>query len=310
MRILFDLPSLFLKVLDSPSAKDESKISCEGEVVEYFFDYFRFEFQVGRMSFSHRSGIAGTEGWIAPELMLGNRSTTCAVDVFSLGCVYYFVLSDGHHPFGESFKRQANILSGESNLSHLNQNYPAINLLEKMITAEPSLRPPASAVLKHPLFWSKDKTLTFLQDVSDRVDKEDTDSAILASIERRRAEIVNGNWLQNLDEHVQEDLRKHRTYKGSSVRDLLRALRNKRHHYNELSEITKLMYGRIPDQFVDYWTSRFPQLLIHSWTAMHCIKNEPTFIKYFDKDYDFVKVIFYAVDPVQLLINFFPSSIF
>ena len=49
------------------------------------------------MSFSRRSGIAGTEGWIAPEMMLGNRSTTCSVDIFSLGCVYYYVLSKGKH---------------------------------------------------------------------------------------------------------------------------------------------------------------------------------------------------------------------
>ena len=38
---------------------------------------------------------------------------TCSVDVFSLGCVFYYVLSGGHHPFGESFRRQYNILSGE-----------------------------------------------------------------------------------------------------------------------------------------------------------------------------------------------------
>ena len=42
-----------------------------------------------------------------------------------------------------------------------------------------------------------------------------------------------------MDEHVHEDLRKHRSYKGHSVRDLLRALRNKKHHYNELPEVTK-----------------------------------------------------------------------
>ena len=51
--------------------------------------------------------------------------------------------------------------------------------------------------------------------------------------------IKKGNWLENLDEHVHEDLRKHRSYKGHSVRDLLRALRNKKHHYNELPEVTK-----------------------------------------------------------------------
>ena len=38
---------------------------------------------------------------------------TCSVDVFSLGCVFYYVLSGGQHPFGESFRRQYNILSGE-----------------------------------------------------------------------------------------------------------------------------------------------------------------------------------------------------
>ena len=87
------------------------------------------------MSFSHRSGIAGTEGWIAPEMMLGNRSTTCGVDVFSLGCVYYFVLSNGHHPFGESFKRQANILSNEANLTRIQDDPTALYLIgEKVYT--------------------------------------------------------------------------------------------------------------------------------------------------------------------------------
>ena len=61
-----------------------------------------------------------------------------------------------------------------------------------MILGEPSLRPPTPAVLKHPLFWSKEKALTYLQDVSDRVDRETTDSSILASIERNRMEIVKG----------------------------------------------------------------------------------------------------------------------
>lgn len=120
--------------------------------------------KVGRMSFSRRSGVAGTEGWIAPEMMLGNRSTTCAVDIFSLGCVYYYVLSKGHHPFGESFRRQANILQGEYNLDLLTANdEPARSLIEKMINPEMALRPSAAAVLKHPLFWSKEMALNFLQ---------------------------------------------------------------------------------------------------------------------------------------------------
>lgn len=43
---------------------------------------------------------------------------TAAVDVFSAGCVFYFVVSRGQHPFGDALRRQVNILSGEYSLSH------------------------------------------------------------------------------------------------------------------------------------------------------------------------------------------------
>ena len=132
--------------------------------------------------------------------------------------------------------------------------------------------------------------LAFLQDVSDRVDKEDVDSAILLSLERNRHSIVQGNWQEALDEKVRDDLRKHRTYNPKAVRDLLRALRNKKHHYNELPGEVKAVYGRVPDQFADYWTGKFPRLLVHTYHVMHCVKNEPTFQHYFDKNYDFLQV--------------------
>jgi len=246
--------------------------------------------KVGRMSFSRRSGVAGTEGWIAPEMLLGHRSTTCKVDIFSVGCVYYYLLTKGKHPFGENFHRQANILSGKQDLSHLNKEREnlRISLIEKALSFEPADRPPASALLKHPAFWSKEKILNFLQEVSDRVDKEEDGSAVLASIERHGLLVTNGNWFECLDQEVRDDLRKHRTYRGKSVRDLLRAIRNKKHHFRELTEEAKALYGNIPGEFSDYWCSKFPKLLIHSYTSMQCVKYENNFMKYYDKDFDFV----------------------
>ena len=44
---------------------------------------------------------------------------TCAVDIFSAGCVLYYVITKGKHPFGDSLKRQANILAGEYNVDSL-----------------------------------------------------------------------------------------------------------------------------------------------------------------------------------------------
>lgn len=46
---------------------------------------------------------------------------TSAVDIFSAGCVFYYVLSGGSHPFGDSLYRQANILTGVPCLAHLEE---------------------------------------------------------------------------------------------------------------------------------------------------------------------------------------------
>ncbi len=35
---------------------------------------------------------------------------------------------------------------------------------------------------------------------------------------------------------------------------------------------------------------RFPKLALHTYTAMQCIKYEPDFVKYYDRNFDFVKV--------------------
>ena len=213
--------------------------------------------KIGRMSFSRRSGVAGTEGWIAPEMMTEEsaKRTTCAVDIFSLGLVYFYVLSKGsqffftffltgivsyffflfsiliyctgQHPFGDVLRRQANILGGDYDLTTLLSNVSAHTLIEKMLSIDPLERPPARAILKHPIFWAKEKVLAFFQDVSDRVEKDSTESAVLQSLERAAHDVVRGSWRTHLEDVVMEDLRRHRTYQGRSVRDLLRALRNK-----------------------------------------------------------------------------------
>lgn len=41
---------------------------------------------------------------------------TYTVDIFSAGCVFYYVISEGSHPFGKSLQRQANILLGAYSL--------------------------------------------------------------------------------------------------------------------------------------------------------------------------------------------------
>jgi serine/threonine-protein kinase/endoribonuclease IRE1 len=51
--------------------------------------------------------------------------------------------------------------------------------------------------------------------------------ATLVLLESRANEVVGNNWQKRLDTLFLENLGKHRKYDGRSVRDLLRALRNK-----------------------------------------------------------------------------------
>lgn len=72
--------------------------NAKGEIRAMISDFgLCKKLKIGRMSFSRKSGVAGTEGWIAPEMMTDEemKRTTCAVDVFSLGLVYFYVLSKG-----------------------------------------------------------------------------------------------------------------------------------------------------------------------------------------------------------------------
>ncbi|XP_076175051.1 serine/threonine-protein kinase/endoribonuclease Ire1 isoform X2 [Ptiloglossa arizonensis] len=252
--------------------------------------------QLGRVSFSRRSGVTGTDGWIAPEMLNGNR-TTCAVDIFSLGCVFYYVLSDGKHPFGDPLRRQANILCGESDLAGLHEVISQSNkelallLIKAMIASDPSERPPVMAVHDHPIFWESARILGFFQDVSDRVEKEQIDSPALIALETDNNRVVRGDWRLLIDVEVATDLRKYRSYRGDSVRDLLRALRNKKHHYRELSPEAQENLGDIPDKFTDYWLSRFPCLLSHVWSAMQAFRDEQTLRDYYHIDYKFANYI-------------------
>ncbi|XP_032182836.1 serine/threonine-protein kinase/endoribonuclease IRE2 isoform X2 [Mustela erminea] len=241
----------------------------------------------GRYSFSLRSGIPGTEGWMAPELLqlLPSDSPTSAVDIFSAGCVFYYVLSGGSHPFGESLYRQANILAGTPSLTHLEEEahdkVVARNLVEAMLSPLPQARPLAHQVLAHPFFWSRAKQLQFFQDVSDWLEKESERGPLVAALEAGGSTVVRGDWHKHISVPLQTDLRRFRTYKGTSVRDLLRALRNKKHHYRELPVEVRQALGHVPDSFVQYFTARFPRLLLHTYGAMRSCASESLFLPYY-----------------------------
>ncbi|CAK7201139.1 bifunctional endoribonuclease/protein kinase ire1 [Sporothrix eucalyptigena] len=263
----------------------------------------------GQSSFGATTAhAAGTSGWRAPELLLDDdardngqtmvdsvmstqsglsasgsivhnadgtvsRRATKAIDIFSLGLVFYYVLTKGSHPFdcGDRYMREVNIRKDTYNLSGLDVlgdfAFEAKDLVEQMISRAPQHRPRTRAVMAHPFFWSPKKRLAFLCDVSDHFEKEPRDppSDALASLEVLAPEVCRGDFLKRLPKDFVDSLGKQRKYRGDRMLDLLRALRNKRNHYEDMSEALRRMVGTLPEGYLAFWTMRFPNLLIGCW---------------------------------------------
>jgi serine/threonine-protein kinase/endoribonuclease IRE1 len=98
------------------------------------------------------------------------------------------------------------------------------------------VRPKAIEVLHHPLFWSSEMKLSFLRDVSDRVELEDREanSVLLNVLESTAPVALGGKWDEKMEPTFLANIGRYRRYKFDSVRDLLRVMRNKLNHYREL----------------------------------------------------------------------------
>ena len=170
--------------------------------------------------------------------------------MFVAGCVIYYLLTGGHHPFEglSTAATQVNILRGRMSLAHL---WPgptgsaaissltaataaaaeAADLIAQMIHPVAALRVAAADALGHPLFWPPERRLAFLEQISD------LDPTTGAALEAAVGPLVLNqtddracSWTTRVDSVVVEELQRHRVYRSASVQDLLRAIRNLSQH--------------------------------------------------------------------------------
>ncbi|KAK4430372.1 Serine/threonine-protein kinase/endoribonuclease IRE1a [Sesamum alatum] len=239
---------------------------------------------VGDMSsLSNHATGSGSSGWQAPEQLLVGRQTR-AVDLFSLGCVLFFCITGGRHPFGSRLERDINIVKSKLDLFLVEHIPEAVDLILRLLDPNAEMRPRALEVLYHPLFWSPEMRLSFLRDTSDRVELEDreTNSDLLKSLESTAPVALGAKWNEKMEPSFLNNIGRYRRYKFDSVRDLLRVMRNKLNHYRELPAEIQKTIGPVPEGFDRYFRSRFPKLLIEVYKVMlkYCSAEE-CFSKYF-----------------------------
>ncbi|CAL8108719.1 unnamed protein product [Orchesella dallaii] len=114
------------------------------------------------LDFVPKHNVVETLGFEAPELEAQANETledkpkcTFASDVYSLGCMYYYVLTDGANDFGDL----KNIENLEKDLEHSDEEYKAIVqdiiIIKQMISDDPTTRPSCSSLLSQPILKSR-----------------------------------------------------------------------------------------------------------------------------------------------------------
>ena len=224
-----------------------------------------------------------------------NTRTSRSVDVFSLGCIFYSALVPGAHPFGEWFEREANIMHNRPNLEELKKVSPdAHNLVASMISRNPKMRPTAKQICDHPFFWTPHQRLSFLCDFSDRLESDASDNTKISrdaskvlmtnplAIERNAFQIVGTAWDKCLDPVLIDNVQRFRSYDTTSVRDLLRLIRNKYHHFDELPATFRESIGSTQAGLLEYFESRFPLLMVHCFSLCRQMlaSDDPLAAKY------------------------------
>ena len=203
-------------------------------------------------------------------------------DIFSLGCLIYYICSGGEHPFGGVVDRERNALNGNIVLKQceklsMEDNNLMFTLVTRMTDCDPGKRPSIKEVSANPLFWNASLRLGFLMDLSDWMEQQDRFASLPGILEfncvRQQGALSSGlitspddptrDWLNIVDKIIWSDLTKYRSYSGRSLVDLLRAIRNKRHHFNELPFFAKRMLGKDgSDQgYWGYFAEKFPRVL-------------------------------------------------
>lgn len=140
----------------------------------------------------------------------------------------------------------------------------------------------------HPFFWSPADRLSFLCDVSDHFEFEPREppSEALLFLESVAPQVLGPDmdFLRMLPRDFKDSLGKQRKYTGSRMLDLLRALRNKRNHYNDMSTHLKAHIGGLPEGYLIFWTVRFPSLLMscHAVVAELGLMRVDRFKRYFN----------------------------
>ncbi|XP_062399942.1 uncharacterized protein LOC134089513 [Sardina pilchardus] len=219
---------------------------------------------------------AGTKCWEAKEV-LQSVEEKCdsgfkrSSDVQVAGMLVYYILSCGHHPFGEGIRCEINILDGKYNLD-LVKDELAKDLIEWMIQDDPKDRPRVEETLTHPYFWENERRVEYLTKVSDQSEAENfrnADKKLLEDLGKCTVDKTFSEWRSKFPPELVHKLdeRQRKAYPENTLA-LLRFIRNLHQHHHDEAEKIDLM-----ELFPDLFETVFLFVKAKKWNSRPSLKK-------------------------------------
>ncbi|RXN20643.1 putative serine threonine- kinase irlB [Labeo rohita] len=196
--------------------------------------------------------IAGTRCWKAKETIKEKVNTNYkrSSDIQVAGMLVYYILSGGHHPFGEDVDCEYNISRGRYSLEHLDDDV-AKDLVEWMINENPNERPTVEQTLAHPFFWTDDRRVRYLKILGSEKEAENcrnADEELLNAISKHTEGKSFSEWKNKLPSELVQKLDGTKKVYPENTLGLLRFIRNLHEHYKADAVKINLM-ALFPDLF-------------------------------------------------------------
>ncbi|XP_072231965.1 uncharacterized protein [Leuresthes tenuis] len=182
-----------------------------------------------------RTSCAGTKCWMATETLAEEsivpyKSNT---DMQVAGMLIYYILSEGHHPFGKSFECEFNVYNGKYRLEHV-EDVVAKDLIEQMIVINPKNRPKVEKCLSHPFFWPCGKKVEYLTKVGNREEVakfRNAEQELISSLKECTGDGSFEHWKTKFPQELVEKMDGKKKAYTENTLGLLRFIRNLHDHY-------------------------------------------------------------------------------
>jgi serine/threonine protein kinase len=197
-----------------------------------------------------------------------------AGDIFSLGCVMYYTLTEGKRPFkyrkDNSSQTRKMMFFKEF---QIDANPLGLKLIETMLTENPTKRPTIEAIMMHPFFWDDRRCIEFLVDLIAIIKKNEN---LIKSINELYNSISTCDWIKEVKDFCEKQQR-FAAFDGNSIIDLLYFLRYEERICN--NDATNLL--------ISFINNKFPKLILNIYMTTQDIIDRKHLSTYYDQDFKF-----------------------